>query len=100
MELRFDEVRVHAQFIKQNNSPYSNGMGRETHDLVSLEIRMAGLSVRPTSTYVTKGRKDSHQSYKILYVTLSHKIPNRKQKRETRRLRYYNQHQLHFPKQR
>ena len=46
VESRFDEVRVHACFIKQNDSPYSNGMGREAHVLVSCEIRMAGLSNR------------------------------------------------------
>ena len=45
-ESRFDEVRVHARFIKQNDSPYSNGMGREVHVLVSREIRMTGLSNR------------------------------------------------------
>ena len=45
-ESRFDEVRVHARFIKQNNSPYSNRMGREAHVLVSRKIRMAGLSNR------------------------------------------------------
>ncbi len=45
-ESRFDEVRVHARFIKQNDSPYSNEMGREAHVLVSREIRMAGLSNR------------------------------------------------------
>ena len=45
-ESRFDEVRVHARFIKQNESPYSNGMGREVHVLVSREIRMAVLSNR------------------------------------------------------
>jgi hypothetical protein len=43
-ESRFDEVRVHACFIKQNDSPYSNGMGRETYILITREIRMAGLS--------------------------------------------------------
>jgi hypothetical protein len=45
-ESRFYEVRVHARFIKQNDRPYSNGMGREAHVLVSHEIRMAGLSNR------------------------------------------------------
>ena len=45
-ESTFDEVRVHARFIKQNDSPYSNGMGREAHALVSGEIRMTGLSNR------------------------------------------------------
>ena len=45
-ESRFDEVWVHSRFIKQNDSPYSTGMGRETHDLISREIRMAGLSNR------------------------------------------------------
>ena len=45
-ESRFDEVWVHSRFIKQNDSPYSNGMGREAHVLVSREIRMAGLSNR------------------------------------------------------
>ncbi len=45
-ESRFDEFRVHARFIKQNDSPYSNVMGRELHVLVSCEIRMAGLSNR------------------------------------------------------
>ena len=45
-ESRFVKVRVHARFIKQNDSPYSNGMGRETYILVTREIRMAGLSNR------------------------------------------------------
>ena len=36
--------RVHARFIMQNDRPYSNGMGREAHVLVSRKIRMAGLS--------------------------------------------------------
>jgi hypothetical protein len=45
-ESRFDEVRVHACFIKQNDSPYSNRMGREAHVLISCEIRMTGLSNR------------------------------------------------------
>ena len=48
---------------------------------ISLVIREGevGVVVRPTSTYVTKGEKDPRQSYETPYVTLSHKIPNRKQ---------------------
>ena len=43
-ESRFYEVGVHARFIEQNDRPYSNGMGRKAHNLVSREIRMQVLA--------------------------------------------------------
>ena len=64
-ESRFDEVWVHSRFIKQNDSPYSNGMGRETHDLVSREIRMAGLSNRLENLCNFVGSEISHYALMV-----------------------------------
>ena len=64
-ELRFDEVWVHSRFIKQNDSPYSNRMGRETHDLVSREIRMACLSNRLENLCNFVGSEISHYALMV-----------------------------------
>ena len=64
-ESRFDEVWVHSRFIKQNDSPYSTGMGRETHDLISREIRMAGLSNRLENLCVFVGSEISHYALMV-----------------------------------
>ena len=64
-ELRFDEVRVHARFITQNNSLYSNVMRREMHDLVSREIRMASLSNRLENLCDFVGSEISHYALMV-----------------------------------
>jgi hypothetical protein len=65
LESRFDEVRFLARFIKQNNSPYSNGMGREMHDIVSREIRIAGLSNRLENLCNFVGSEISHYALMV-----------------------------------
>ena len=66
-ESRFDEVWVYSRFIKQNDSPYSNGMGREMHDLVSRdrEIRMEGLSKRLENLCTFVGSEISHYALMV-----------------------------------
>ncbi len=64
-ESRFDEVWVHSHFIKQNDSPYSNRMGRETQDLISCEIRMAGLSKRLENLCHFVGSEISHYALMV-----------------------------------
>ena len=65
-ESRFYEVGVHARFIEQNDRPYSNGMGREAHVLVSRKIRMARLLITVWRRYCFRGQIHSIPEYYCL----------------------------------